>query len=458
MTVNGVLVPMHADTSIRHDEDERWITTPAQAGSYAATHPIERKGAEAGASVGVLVTTDVEVLAGEIGLALVDTDLTRLEHEILVKPDGARTLSLKGSDQCRYLLVRTGQAGPATMRIKNVSAWTQCSYDITKDFPALLRTMILSPGTRTASVVADVLSQRHGRVISPNELGRLAADAAPPRLCPADIFDDEVGRFLCAQYDEHVKLLPTYDVNKWPKSSARPSRDAVRTYFRQSIIRVYKLIELLRQLGLRTGTVLEVGSTFGYFAWPLQLLGYQVTAVDRYQDVNGGFDAYLDRLRSSGVRVVETSRGNELDIIGQLGEFDAVISMAVIEHVPHTPREFLRLLASHVRPGGILALDTPNIARYWNRKRLAEGRSVHQPIEIQFYSDIPYAGHHREYTADEVVWMLKQVGCRDIAVKLFDYNLLQFDELTPEHVEAFLTMVLDETCCDIILAAGRRDR
>jgi len=50
--------------------------------------------------------------------------------------------------------------------------------------------------------------------------------------------------------------------------------------------------------------------------------------------------------------------------------------------------------------------------------------------------------------------MLKQVGCRDIAVKLFDYNLLQFDELTPEHVEAFLTMVLDETCCDIILAAA----
>jgi hypothetical protein len=141
MAGNGVLVPMHAETSIRHDEDAWWITTPARAGSYAATHPIERKGSEVGASVGVLVTTDVEVLAGEIGLALVDTDLTRLEHELLVKPDGARTLSLKGSDQCRYLLVRTGQAGPATMRIKNVSAWTQCSYDITKDFPALLRTM-----------------------------------------------------------------------------------------------------------------------------------------------------------------------------------------------------------------------------------------------------------------------------------------------------------------------------
>ena len=74
------------------------MTTPAQAWSYAATYPIERQGSEAGASVGVCVTTDVEVLTGEIGLALVDADITRLEHEILVTPDGPRTLSLEGSD------------------------------------------------------------------------------------------------------------------------------------------------------------------------------------------------------------------------------------------------------------------------------------------------------------------------------------------------------------------------
>jgi len=175
------------------------------------------------------------------------------------------------------------------------------------------------------------------------------------------------------------------------KASARPGRDAVRTYFRQSIIRVYKLIELLRQLGLRTGTVLEVGSTFGYFASPLQLLGYQVTAVDRYQDVNGGFDAYLDRLRSSGVRVVETSRGNELDIIGQLGEFDAVISMAVIEHVQHTPREFLRMLASHVdqaafspsirrtSPATGTASDSPKGDRCISQSKFSSTAIFHMP-------------------------------------------------------------------------------
>lgn len=454
MTVPDVPIPMNAETSIQNDDGAWKITTPAQAWSYAAKCRIERKYSKGKASVGVSVKAEVEVLAGEIGLALVGSDPARLEQELFIKPDGPRTVLLKGSEQCAYLLVRTGQAGPATMRIKDISAWTRRSYDITSDFAALLRTLILSPGKQAAATVADALSHRHGRDISPNELGNLTVGTASPSLCPTDIFNDELGRFLCAHYDDQIKLLSTYDVNKWPRPGARPSREAVSKYFRQTIIRVYHLITLLRRLGLTTGTVLDVGATFGYFARPLQLLGYQVTAVDRYRDSNGGYDAYLDRLRSIGVRIVETSHRNELDIIGQLGEFDAVISMAVIEHVPHTPREFLRMLVSHVRPGGILAIDTPNIARYWNRKRLAEGQSVHQPIEIQFYADIPYTGHHREYTADEVVWMLTQIGCRDIAVKLFDYNVLQFDELSFEHVEALLTMALDETLCDTILAAG----
>jgi hypothetical protein len=53
--------------------------------------------------------------------------------------------------------------------------------------------------------------------------------------------------------------------------------------------------------------------------------------------------------------------------------------------------------------------------------------------------------------------MLKQVGCRDIAIELFDYNVLQFDELSPDDVETLLAMALDRTLCDTILAAGYRE-
>jgi 2-polyprenyl-3-methyl-5-hydroxy-6-metoxy-1,4-benzoquinol methylase len=455
--MTAIPVPTNAETSIQNDGGTWQITTPAQPWSYAAVYRIECKGDEGAESVGALIEAEVEVLAGEAGLALVGDDLTRLEHEVFIQPDGACTVSLKGSDRCRHLLIRTGKIGPASIRLKDVNGWMTYRYDITDDFASLLQTLILSPGKPAVAAVVDALARRQGRAISTNELGALIVRAAAPKLQLTDIFNDELGRFLCAHYDNQIRLLSTYDVHKWPNPSTRPSRYAIGKYFRQTIIRVYKLIKLLRKLGLSGGTVLDVGSTFGYFARPLQLLGYQVTALDRYQDSKGGYDAYLDHLRALGVRVVETSASNEHDVIGQLGEFDAVISMAVIEHVPHTPREFLRMLASHVRPGGILAIDTPNIARYWNRRQLAKGQSVHQPIELQFYADIPYRGHHREYTAAEVGWMLKQVGCRDIVMELFDYNVLQYDELSPDHVEALLAMALDETLCDTILAGGYRE-
>src|SRR6185437_15306135 len=152
------------------------------------------------------------------------------------------------------------------------------------------------------------------------------------------------------------------------------------------------------------GTVLEIGSLFGQFPLTLQRLGYRATAVDRYRTYAGAFDAYLDLLRREGVTVVETTREREGEMVSELGAFDAVLSMAVIEHIPHTPRLFLESLVSHVKPGGILVLDTPNIARYWNRKRLAAGDTIHQDIEKQYASDIPYEGHHREYTRAEMIW------------------------------------------------------
>src|SRR5260221_11135710 len=98
MAGNGGLVPIHAETSIRHDEDAWWITTPARAGSYAATHPIEQKGSEAGASVGVSVTIDVEGLAGGKRRSPLVTDPTRPHNQNFLQTNCARQLPPTGND------------------------------------------------------------------------------------------------------------------------------------------------------------------------------------------------------------------------------------------------------------------------------------------------------------------------------------------------------------------------
>jgi 2-polyprenyl-3-methyl-5-hydroxy-6-metoxy-1,4-benzoquinol methylase len=161
-------------------------------------------------------------------------------------------------------------------------------------------------------------------------------------------------------------------------------------------------------------------------------------------------------MRAEGIRIVSTSRESELDQIAALGRFDVVLAGALIEHVPHTPRHLLETLLGTVRPGGLLLLDTPNVARYWNRRALERGETIFQPIEDQFLSEPPWEGHHREYTADELKWMLEHIGCEEVDVEFLDYNMLQYEALSAEHIECLATIVEDPSQSDILLAAGRR--
>ena len=231
--------------------------------------------------------------------------------------------------------------------------------------------------------------------------------------------------------------------------------EARKKYLYQTALRVTHLCDALAEHGLTSGLVLEIGSLYGSFALSLRRLGYDVTAVDRYDEMDPSVNGFVDELALAGVRVVRTTRANETQAIESLGLYDCVIAMAVIEHVPHTPRHLLELMRRRASPGGLLAVDTPNVAKYWNRRRLEEGKSIFQDIAAQDDCDMPFEGHHREYTVDEVRWMLEQLGCRDVRLRLFDYNMLQFARIDRQHIDCLTAIVEDPRQADMVLASGR---
>ena len=61
-------------------------------------------------------------------------------------------------------------------------------------------------------------------------------------------------------------------------------------------VRVVRLVEALRRRG-SGNRVVEVGAWFGSFALPLARLGYEVTAVDRYDSYGRAFDTFTDLMR-----------------------------------------------------------------------------------------------------------------------------------------------------------------
>lgn len=270
----------------------------------------------------------------------------------------------------------------------------------------------------------------------------------------ADQVAVSVARELSALTDLHDprRLNPTEVIGRHAPQSGVEAR---KKYLYQTALRVAHLCDALAEHGLASGSVLELGSLYGSFALTLRRLGYEVTAVDRYDGMHPSMGAYVDTLAKAGVRVVRTTRASETEVIDRLGSYDCVIAMAVIEHVPHTPRQLLELMKRRAAPGGLVAIDTPNVARYWNRKRLGEGKSIFQDIAAQFYCDLPFEGHHREYTIDEVRWMLEQLGCADVRVRAFDYNMLQFTRIDRPHIDCLTAIVEDLRQADMVLASGR---
>lgn len=61
------------------------------------------------------------------------------------------------------------------------------------------------------------------------------------------------------------------------------------------------------------------------------------------------------------------------DLPESLGQFDAILMIAVIEHLVD-PMSTMRRLREHIRPGGFVWIDTPNIAKWTRRIKLMLGR------------------------------------------------------------------------------------
>ncbi|HEV3333765.1 MAG TPA: class I SAM-dependent methyltransferase [Bryobacteraceae bacterium] len=257
--------------------------------------------------------------------------------------------------------------------------------------------------------------------------------------------------------DDLISLLPSYSPEALRKHVGYLDREFMGRYLRQTGVRVAQLIDRLDAIGLKPGArLLEIGPLFGSFALPLVRLGYRVTAVDRYRAFDGGLDGYVDLMQAEGVQIISVTRETEGEAIDRLPEFDCTIAMAVIEHVPHTPRLFLESIRKKTVPGGTIALDTPNLTRFWNRRRLSQDESIFQDLSLQYECEIPYEGHHREYTAREMRWLLERIGCEEVSIDLFDYNMLQFERIDGPHLECLSSLLGDLAFADTILASGRR--
>jgi 2-polyprenyl-3-methyl-5-hydroxy-6-metoxy-1,4-benzoquinol methylase len=207
-----------------------------------------------------------------------------------------------------------------------------------------------------------------------------------------------------------VNLIRKVDLSCLAKNSPALKNCNWEIYLSCSIIRMVKVMAATQKMMEQTVKILDLGSYFGNFSLMFAKCGYSVDAIDSYTQYQNAFAKFIQLLNENNVKVYDFANiGYNLSGFSE-AQYDMVICLGVIEHIPHTPRLLLEAIDRVLKPGGFLILDTPNLGYICNHHKLKKGQSIFPAIEDQYVTEIPFVGHHREYTISEIQWLIANLG------------------------------------------------
>ena len=154
----------------------------------------------------------------------------------------------------------------------------------------------------------------------------------------------------------------------------------------------------------RDARYLEIGCGFGFaLDFARRALGLEVLGVDPSPFAAAG-------VRILGLPIITDYLRQDTDLGGN--RFDLVVASEVVEHV-HEPVAFLRLIARHLLPDGVLILTTPNAS------------SVAPTTPLGVLIPLLSAGwHYILYSADGLRRVLRSAGFNRVEVVVRDHTLV----------------------------------
>ena len=162
-----------------------------------------------------------------------------------------------------------------------------------------------------------------------------------------------------------------------------------------------RTLELISEVLPPGSKILDVAAAQGNFSLSMAEQGYHVT----WNDLREDLEKYVRQKYESGE--IEYAPGNVFDL-GFNGDFDCVLITEIIEHVAH-PDDFLKKIASMVKPGGFVVMSTPNGAYFRNKlPKFSDcpDSSIFEDMQFKPDSD----GHIFLLWPDEIITLAKKAG------------------------------------------------
>lgn len=198
-----------------------------------------------------------------------------------------------------------------------------------------------------------------------------------------------------------------------------PDRFDFPAYFHRSARRFHLAYEAVLRHGATTAV--DVGGFWGVFPLTLKDLGVRVVMTEALRYYDRAFDPLFDYLRGEGLEIVDYDPFDPA--ASAFGRFDAVCAMAVLEHYPHSLRSCMTQLRGLVSERGFLYVEVPNIG-YWPKRWnfLLHGATPLAPIDEIWDSEVPFIGHHHEFTIHELRRLAALSQMQIVAENFYNYS------------------------------------
>jgi SAM-dependent methyltransferase len=155
--------------------------------------------------------------------------------------------------------------------------------------------------------------------------------------------------------------------------------------------------------GIKQGKVLIFGSNGKPFAMLVEKLGFQVDDFNRHKTLKDEKENESETLSSAIQKIKDLE-----------GEYEIIICDDIFQHLA-SPTATLKMLKDLLRPGGVLTITTPNIARGATRLWLLFGKNIYPWLDDHFVrtespdDSIQQVLPYREYTLSELEFIVRDV-------------------------------------------------
>ena len=178
-------------------------------------------------------------------------------------------------------------------------------------------------------------------------------------------------------------------------------------YYKAEKERYWRSLELFCRLNIAApARILEIGG--GQLALLCKLLfGDDCTVADIS-------DKYVSPLQKAGLKLAKLNlmypEASTID-----GEFDVVVLLEVIEHIPVPGYVVMERIKPFLKPAGIVFLTTRNLFRIRNLIRMFLGREFLDRFMVPEPGQ--GLGHQLEYSADHLRWQLERAGMQVVMLE-----------------------------------------